>query len=85
MSTLAKTLIGCALLALPFAASAQSNDAQYCQALSKTYRDSVNRTSSPSLDVPVAMSKCGTADNAGAIAVLEKALQNAKVNLPPRS
>jgi len=85
MSTVSKILLGCAVVALPLAAFAQSNDVGYCQALSKTYRDTVTRTQTPNLIVPVAMSKCGTASNADAIAVLEKALQDARVNLPPRS
>ena len=84
MSTIAKILIGCAAVALPFAATAQSNDVGYCQALSKTYRDTVSRTQTPNLVVPVAMSKCGTAGTADAIAVLEKALQDNRVSLPPR-
>jgi len=84
MSTISKILIGCTVLALPIVASAQSNDSGYCYELSKTYRDTVTRTQTPNLVVPVAMSKCGTAGNADAIAVLEKALQDAKVSLPRR-
>ena len=85
MTTISKILVGCAILALPVAAFAQSNDAGYCYALSKTYRDTVTRTQTPSLTVPVAMSKCGTAGNADAISVLEKALQANGVALPSHS
>ena len=73
-----------ASLALPAAASAQSNDAKYCRALMDTYRD-MNSSNQPSVDIPVAMQKCESgSDPAGAIAIFEKALKNAKVTLPPR-
>ena len=35
-------------------------------------------------DVPVAMAKCDAGDPAVGIPILEKALKDAKVNLPPR-
>jgi hypothetical protein len=84
MSTVAKILIGGAVLVLPFAASAQMNDAGYCQALSKAYRNTAV-SSAPNTVVPVAMSKCESSDVASAIPVLEQALRNARVNLPPRT
>jgi hypothetical protein len=85
MTTLAKILISCTALALPFAASAQSNDAKYCQALTETYRNSVPKTATPDAVVPVAISKCASGDTATGIPVLEKALTDAKVSLPPRT
>jgi hypothetical protein len=85
MSTISKILVGCAVLALPVVASAQSNDAGYCYALSKTYRDTVSRLQSPTPEVPVAMSKCGTAGNADAVSTLERALTDARVALPRHS
>lgn len=84
MNTVAKILIGGAILVLPFAASAQMNDASYCQALSKAYRETAV-SSAPNLEVPVAMSKCDSGDFASAIPVLEQALRNGQVKLPPRT
>lgn len=84
MNTVAKILIGGAVLVLPFAASAQMNDAGYCQALSKAYRDTAV-SSAPNTAVPVAISKCESGDVASAIPVLEQALRNAQVKLPPRT
>jgi len=73
-----------ASLALPAAASAQSNDVKYCHALMDTYRN-MNSSNQPSVDIPVAMQKCESgSDPAGAIAIFEKALRNGKVTLPPR-
>jgi hypothetical protein len=74
----------CAFLALPFAASAQSNDIKYCHALMDTYRN-LNSSNQPSVEIPVAMEKCDSGkDPAGAILIFEKALKNAKATLPPR-
>jgi hypothetical protein len=85
-------LIAGIALALPIAAFAQSNtaDANYCSALSDDYeRYALGRQerkghhdSTPL--VALAMTKCQT-DTASSIAVLEKALTDAKIPLPPRS
>jgi hypothetical protein len=77
------TLVTCASLVLPFAAFGQSADAKYCEALSTKYRE----VSSFQSDSPeaVAMAKCKAGDTASGIPVLEKALKNAKVPLPPRT
>jgi hypothetical protein len=83
MSTVAKILIGCAVIVLPFTASAQ-DDAKYCQALSKTYRLTAV-SSSPNTVVPVAMAQCDQGDTVAAIPVLEKALHDSGVGLPPRT
>jgi hypothetical protein len=75
---------------VPPVASAQSNDNAYCTALSDTYlryvytRGSRGARSSPTADISAAMSKCRTSDAASAIPVLEEALRNNKINLPPR-
>jgi hypothetical protein len=74
----------CTSLVLSASASAQSNDAKYCRALMDTYRD-MNSSNQPSVDIPIAMEKCQSgSDPAGAIAIFEKVLKNAKVTLPPR-
>jgi hypothetical protein len=84
MTTMTKVLLAAAAFALPFAAAAQSNDAKYCKALSDTYRQTVAKDTTPNADVPVAMAKCEAGDPAVGIPILEKALKDAKVNLPPR-
>jgi hypothetical protein len=76
-------IMGISLL-LPFAASAQSNDAKYCSALSDTYKryvggsDAQHKGAMPNATVTTAMDKCD-------IPVLEKALTDAKVELPKRN
>jgi hypothetical protein len=88
MKTVTRTLLVFACVALPLAASAQSNDSKYCSALSDNYNTYVlasggrsHNTASP--DIANAMSKCSS-NAAAAIPVLEKALNDAKVSLPPR-
>ena len=69
----------------PFTATAQSNDAKYCKALSDTYRKTLAREATPRAEVPVAIAKCEAGDTAAGIpVVLEKAPTDAKVTLPPR-
>jgi hypothetical protein len=74
--------------ALSMTASAQSGDSKYCSALSNKYetyaQDNGGRShNAPPANVASAMSKCSS-DPASAIPVLEGALNNAKVALPPR-
>jgi hypothetical protein len=76
-------------LALPVAAPAQSADASYCQALLAQYDTFIAKTSGHSprrgdSAAEVAASKCRIGDPAG-IPGLEKALQDARIDLPPRS
>jgi hypothetical protein len=87
-----KIRIACLLASLSFAlsmtASAQSGDSKYCSALSNKYQtyaqDNGGKShNAPPADVASAMSKCSS-DPASAIPVLEGALNNAKVALPPR-
>ncbi|MBS0220111.1 MAG: hypothetical protein JSR91_05145 [Proteobacteria bacterium] len=81
----------CSMLAVlgPSAAFAQSADAKYCDALSHQYNKYVlasegkSHNTAPS-NVSAAMGKCST-DAKTAIPILEKALQDAKVSLPPRT
>lgn len=63
---------------------AQSNDANYCAALINLYRTYVgaNRASG---DVPMAIAACNAGDTATGIPVLEKALRDAQISLPPRN
>ena len=77
-----------AACALPFAASAQSNDAAYCNALIQSYQRYVIKTGSHSpntggLDGQVAMEHCRAGDTSG-IPVLEQKLRDAGVQLPAR-
>jgi hypothetical protein len=73
---------------LPLVVLAQTGDSKYCAALSDkyaTYAQSSGGKShnTPPADVAAAMTKCQT-DASSAIPVLEKALKEAKVDLPPR-
>jgi len=83
--------LGLALsLALPVTASAQADDSGYCQALSTKYQRYVldkggtGKMATPNISVEAALGKCGS-DPAGSIRVLEKALTDARLDLPPRS
>jgi hypothetical protein len=75
-------------IALPLAASAQPNDVRYCQALLARYDTYIAK---PAGDSPrrggnateIAAAKCREGDPAG-IPGLEKALQNARIELPTR-
>ncbi len=78
-------LIACTL---PFAATAQSNDATYCKALIQSYQLYVVKTGGHSpntgaLDGQVAMEHCRAGDTSG-IPVLEQKLRAAGVELPAR-
>lgn len=89
-----KTLICSAIVMatlLPNAASAQpaaqSADAGYCKALAAKYdqyldMDSKRGQQPQSLDARAAVQKCKAGDPSD-IPVIEKALQNAKIDLPP--
>ena len=74
----------------PSLAFAQMNDADYCKALTQKYETYLaNPTSrgSPqpdSIDGRVAVDQCKAGKPAAGIPVLEKKLQNAKIDLPPR-
>jgi hypothetical protein len=88
MNASAKILLGALVFALPAAAFAQSGDTSYCMALSSKYQRYVStnelhyRTPTPPNDVSVAISQCHS-NWASAIPVLERALQAAKLDLPP--
>jgi hypothetical protein len=81
MKTFAIFLLATTVLA-PLAAVAQSADAKYCQALAETYRKiGVANTDAA---IPEAINQCNQGNTAAGIPVLEKALKDNKVSLPPR-
>jgi hypothetical protein len=84
MTSMSKILIACTVLALPLATAARADDASYCKALIAKYRAEVPQTADPNATVPVAMTKCQGGDYSG-IPVLEQALKDNKVTLPPRN
>ena len=91
MITMPRIFVGVAVASLlPLSALAQSNDAAYCQALVQKYETYVSKKDvshrggqAPNASVDTAISQCPTQPGAS-IPVLEKALQNAKVDLPKR-
>ena len=86
-----KTLAAVLLVMLPVATWAQSNDAKYCQALADRYQryvgqnEAKRRAQNPDATMDNAIAQCKSGNTAAAIPVLEKALQDAKVELPPRT
>jgi hypothetical protein len=84
MKTIGMCVIAGMSLVLPFAASAQSDDAKYCQALIDKFRD-VESSNSGNVDIPIAMAACAKGDTATGIPIMEKALRARKVTLPPRN
>ena len=78
------TIIISTSIVLPFSAFAQMNDTDYCNALSKLYRETVASTATPDVSAPEAMSKCASSP-ATSIPVLEKILTDNKVTLPKRT
>jgi hypothetical protein len=90
MNVSIKWLIPALVLSLPVLASAQSNDAAYCAALSEKYTryldmDQGRGHQPQSLDARVAVQKCAAGDTAASIPVLENALKRAMLDLPPRT
>lgn len=85
-----KWMLPALVLSMPVVALGQSNDMTYCSALADKYQryvnmDTKNAPLPQSLDVRVAADRCGAGDAAASIPVLEKALQNARLTLPPRA
>ncbi|WP_295144710.1 hypothetical protein [uncultured Reyranella sp.] len=86
-----KMLLGSAMLVatlMPMAAFAQSADATYCTALVQKYEQYLDKNSGrvqqpQSLDSRAAVEKCKAGDTSG-IPAIEKALRNAKIDLPSR-
>ena len=72
----------------PLAASAQPSDRSYCGALAEKYARYLDMSSKggqqpQSLETRVAVEKCKAGDTSG-IAVIERALTGARIDLPPR-
>jgi len=79
-------------LTFPVATAAQSGmtDATYCTELSHRYQKYISsdldkRPRPAPANVSEAMSRCRSGDTASAIAVLEKALTDQRIALPPRT
>ena len=90
MNVSMKLFLSALVLSLPVAAFAQSADTTYCSALSDKYSRYLDMSSKKgaqpqSLDAKAAVGKCQASDTASSIPVLEKALKNAKLDLPPRT
>jgi hypothetical protein len=76
-------------LAFPAASFAQSSDAAYCKALVAKYEAYLDQNprlgaSPQGLNAKVGVEKCKTGDTSG-IPAIEKALKDAKFDLPPRT
>lgn len=87
-----KILLGTAIMVgtlMPIAAIAQSPGAAYCSALAAKYEKYLDMPSKggqqpQTLETRVAVEKCKAGDTSG-IPGLEKALRDARIDLPPRS
>ena len=89
MNTLTKVLLAAILFSLPVGAFAQSSDAAYCKALVAKYEQYLDQSSKrgdqpQSVDSKTGVEKCKAGDTSG-IPAIEKALKNAKFDLPPRT
>jgi len=85
-----KWLMPLVVVGLPLTASAQASDATYCRRLIARYEAFVENMSGHSnqpggLDGQVAIAQCKAGNTAEGIPVLERKLQDAKINLPKRS
>ena len=90
MNALMKWLVPTLALSLPIAASAQSSDEKYCGALSDKYKQYLDMSSKKgsqpqSLEAQAVVGKCKPGETAASIPALEKALKDAKFDLPPRT
>ena len=89
MNTSLKGLLAVVAVALPGVAFAQSSDAQYCAALVSKYEQYLDMSSKrgqqpQGLDARAGVEKCKAGDPSG-IPEIEKALKDAKYDLPPRT
>jgi hypothetical protein len=91
MNTFIKGLLPVVAVALAFPAASfgQSKDAAYCAALVAKYEQYLDQSSKQgqqpqSVDAQAAVAKCKTGDTSG-IPAIEKALKDAKFDLPPRT
>ena len=95
INTLGKTMflglggVLAASFAMSSIASADTASTDYCNAVVAKYErylgNNTGRSVQPQgIDARVAAEKCKTGDTSG-VAALEKALENAKISLPPRT
>jgi hypothetical protein len=89
MNTSLKAMMAVALFSLPAAAFAQSSDAQYCKALVDKYEQYLDMSSKrgqqpQGIAARDGVEKCKAGDPSG-IPAIEKALKDAKYDLPPRT
>jgi hypothetical protein len=88
--TITKRIVPVLGLALALAGTARADDATYCKALAREYQryvvkiDAGHAVNRGSTAASVALAQCQSGNPAG-IPVLERELQNAKVELPARS
>jgi hypothetical protein len=85
-----KWLMPLVAVGLPLMASAQVSDATYCRRLIARYEAFVENMNGHvlqpgGLDGQVAIEQCKAGDTADGIPVLERKLQDAKIELPRRS
>jgi hypothetical protein len=88
MNTAIRVLLAVTLFSLPVAAFAQSGDAAYCKALVSKYEQYLDQSSKKgeqpqNVAAKTGVEKCKTGDTSG-IPAIEKALKDAKFDLPPR-
>jgi hypothetical protein len=89
MTTITRALITALALTLPFTASAQNSDADYCAALAQKYQKffvgtGAHHPNPGPIDGNVAVEQCKNGNTAAGIPVLEQKLRDAKVDLPKR-
>ena len=85
-----KWLMPLVVVGFPLTASAQASDATYCRRLTARYEAFIENVNGHSMqpggiDGQVAMAQCKEGNTAAGIPVLERKLQDAKVDLPRRS
>jgi hypothetical protein len=84
-----KWLVPLVAVGLPLTASAQVSDATYCRRLSARYEAFIDNMNGHSMqpggiDGQVAIEQCKAGNTAAGIPVLERKLQDAKIELPKR-
>ena len=89
MNSSMKGLFAIVAFSLPAAAFAQSSDAAYCKALVAKYEQYLDMSSKKgeqpqNLTAKAGVEKCKAGDASG-IPAIEKALMDAKLDLPPRT
>ena len=89
MMTFVKSMVVCGVVLVPAVAWAQMSDAAYCSALSDKYQKYTSdnsmqhRGADKNVTADAAMAQCSSKPG-DSIPVLEKALKDAKLDLPKR-